>query len=187
MEYVDPIKDLESIHKMKEILGQQSQRDLLFFVFGINTGIKINELLSLKVKDVRGEKGLKQFLHLKDSHTNEIKSFYLNHKIRHELEKYFSEQPLDDDDYLFKSKKNSLPITRQQAYRIINQAAKKAGVSGKIGTHTLRKTFGYHAYKKGIAISIIREIFNHHSRSETLRYIGIDPEDKEPIKVDVNL
>ena len=48
MEYVDPIKDIENIIAMKEILQKQSKRDLLLFVFGINTGIRISDLLSLK-------------------------------------------------------------------------------------------------------------------------------------------
>ena len=57
----------------------------------------------------------------------------------------------------------------------------------KIGTHTLRKTFGYHAYRKGIAISILKSIYNHTTPSETLRYIGIDKNEEHYIKVDVNL
>ena len=90
--------------------------------------------------------------------------------------------------YLFKSKKNDLPITRQQAYRIINNAAKEVGIIENVGMHTLRKTFGYHAYQKGVAISIIKRIFNQHSTAETLKYIGIDKsENSPPIKVDVNL
>ena len=144
---------------MKQILRKHSQRDLLFFVLDINTGIKISDLLSLKVKDVRDENGIKEFLIIKEIHSNEIKSFYLNKNVHVELEKYLAEYHLHVDDYFFKSQKNNLPITRQQAYRIINHAAKEAGVSGRIGTHTLRKTFGYHAYMKGVAISIIKDNF----------------------------
>ena len=94
---------------------------------------------------------------------------------------------LEESDYLFKSRKNNNPITRQQAYRIINQAAREVGIEGNIGTHTLRKTFGYHAYRKGIAISILTKLFHHQSSAETLRYIGIDKNENYPIKVDVNL
>ena len=91
---------------------------------------------------------------------------------------YLETVDLKETDYLFKSKKDSQPITRQQAYRIINSAAKEVGVPGKIGTHTLRKTFGYHAYRKGIAISILMGIYRHNTPSETLRYIGIDYNEK---------
>jgi site-specific recombinase XerD len=188
VEFVEPIRDIESINAVKNILREQSQRDLLLFVFGINTGIKVSELLSIKVEDVRDQYGIKEFLHLMDSYSGEVNAYYINSSVRQELRIYMKAHDFKDSDYLFKSKKNSLPITRQQAYRIINKAVKDAGVPGKIGMHTLRKTFGYHAYQKGIAISIIMKIYHHHSPSETLKYIGINKHDlKRLIKVDVNL
>jgi integrase len=187
LEFVDSIKNVDEINAIKEVLRQHSQRDLLFFVLGINTGLRISNLLSLRVGDVRDNDGIKEFIYITDSHSSEMKAFYLNSSVVQELEAYFLMYDFAQKDYLFKSKKNQNPITRQQAYRIINQAAKDAGVQGKIGTHTLRKTFGYHAYRKGIAISIIGKIFNHHSSSETLRYIGIGKNEKQTVKVDVNL
>ncbi|MEK5444282.1 MULTISPECIES: tyrosine-type recombinase/integrase [unclassified Fredinandcohnia] len=187
MEFVDPIKDVNKINEIKEVLKKQSHRDLLFFVFGINTGLKVSDLLSLRVEDVWGESGMKDFLYINDITSGEVKAFYLNNMIKNELTEYLSSQEYEGSDFLFKSKKDNLPISRQQAYRIINHAAKEVGVSGKIGTHTLRKTFGYHAYLKGIAISILMDIYNHHSPSETFKYIGINNEEKQLVKVDVNL
>nr|MBA5588272.1 YitT family protein [Anaerobacillus isosaccharinicus]QOY38590.1 YitT family protein [Anaerobacillus isosaccharinicus] len=70
---------------------------------------------------------------------------------------------------MFKSKKGDFPITRQQAYRIINKVAKEVGIDSKIGTHTLRKTFGYHAYRGGIAVSLLQQIFHHSSKGETMK------------------
>ncbi|WP_059170286.1 site-specific integrase [Bacillus sp. FJAT-27445] len=187
MEYVDPIKDIDRINAIKEELRGNSQRDVLLFVFGINTGIRVSDLLSLKVKDVCDRDSFKEFLDIHEHDGEEPKAFYLNSSIRNELELYFQQHKLEENDYLFKSKKNELPITRQQAYRIINNAAKKVGVTGKIGTHTLRKTFGYHAYRKGIAISILMAVFNHHSPKETLKYLGIEKDQESLIRVDVNL
>ncbi|WP_174615893.1 tyrosine-type recombinase/integrase [Virgibacillus ihumii] len=187
MEFVEPIKRLDDIKAIKKILKKHSQRDLLFFVLGINTGMRISDLLSLKVSDVWDDKKIRNFVCIMDSHAGEEKAFYLNKSVERELKNYLSSVDLDQQDYLFKSKKNNYPITRQQAYRIVNQAAKEAGMSEKIGTHTLRKTFGYHAYRKGIAISFIAKILNHHSSSETLRYIGVDKNEKQLVKVDVNL
>ncbi|GEL78744.1 tyrosine-type recombinase/integrase [Tenuibacillus multivorans] len=187
MEFVDPIKNLNDIRTIKKILKQHSQRDLLFFVLGINTGLRISHLLTLKIEDVWDGKGIKDFIHVADTHTGEKKAFYLNTSVKKEIKTYLSMYDFDPANYLFKSKKDNNPITRQQAYRIINHAAKEAGVKGKIGTHTLRKTFAYHAYRKGIAISIISKILNHHSTSDTLHYIGIDKHEARLIKVDVNL
>lgn len=187
MEYVDPIKDVESINAIKKLLSNHSQRDLLLFVFGINTGLRISDLLTLKLNDVWEDGRIKEFLLIHDEKSKEERAYYINNRIQEELTKYLSLAHLRNSDYLFKSKKDNLPITRQQAYRIINDAARKVGIPGKIGTHTLRKTFGYHAFRAGIAISILMKTFHHHSPSETLKYIGIDKEETRFIKVNVNL
>lgn len=187
MEFVEPIRDVKKIEAIKELLRKQSQRDLLLFVLGINTGIRVHDLLSLKVADVREGDKIKEFLFLKDADETVERAYFLNSNVHQELNNYFKEFQLEDDDFLFKSRKNDQPISRQQAYRIINKAAKDVGISEKIGMHTLRKTFGYHAYRKGIAISILKEIYQHHSSPETMRYIGIDKHEQKPIKVDVNL
>ncbi len=188
MEYVEPIKEIEQINAMKDILSRNSKRDLLFFVLGINTGIKISELLLLKVEDVWAEEQMKEFLYVIDKKSGEKKAYYLNNSVNTALESYLATIPFQQSDYLFKSQKNNRPITRQQAYRIINHAAEEAKIEGNIGTHTLRKTFGYHAYRKGIAISIIMGIYQHHSPAETLHYIGINKnEEHNVVKIDVNL
>ncbi|MEH7385683.1 tyrosine-type recombinase/integrase [Bacillus sp. JJ1521] len=187
MEFVDPIRDVNKINEMKDVLRNQSQRDLLLFVFGINTGINISDLLSLRVGDLWDKSGMKEFLYVKEATNEEVKAYYLNNRIKIELGEYLRTIEHEGSDFLFKSKKDNQPISRQQAYRIINHAAKEVGIPGKIGMHTLRKTFGYHAYLKGIAISILMDIYNHHSPSETFKYIGINKEEKNLVKVDVNL
>ena len=187
MEYVDPIKSIEKINAIKERLKKQSQRDLVLFVFGINTGVRISALLSLKVEDIWDGTRIKEFLSISDDKSDKVKAYYINNAVKNELEVYLANFDFKDSDFLFKSKKDNQPITRQQAYRIINHAAKEVGVTGKIGMHTLRKTFGYHAYRKGIAVSILMSIYNHHSSAETLRYLGINKNEEHLIKVDVNL
>lgn len=187
MEFVNPIRDLETIQAMKEELRKHSVRDLLLFVLGINTGISLIDLLSLTVEDVWDGEKPKQFLYVKNERTGEDQAHYLNCNIGEILKEYLSLIDWQPGDYLFKSKKDRRPITRQQAYRIINRSAREVGISEKVGTHTLRKTFGYHAYYKGVAISIIKSILHHHSTAETLKYLGIDKNERRPIKVDVNL
>ena len=187
MEFVNPIRDLETIQAMKEELRKHSVRDLLLFVLGINTGISLIDLLNLTVEDVWDGEKPKQFLYVKNERTGEDQAHYLNCNIGEILREYLSMIDWQPGDYLFKSKKDCRPITRQQAYRIINRSAREVGISEKIGTHTLRKTFGYHAYYKGVAISIIKSILHHHSTAETLKELGIDKNERLPIKVDVNL
>jgi site-specific recombinase XerD len=187
MEYVVPIKDISKIKTMKKILEASSLRDFVLFVIGINTGINAQDLLNLTVEDVWDGHKTKEFLYIRDEKTAEVRAHYLNNQVHNALGKYFKNHDLKQNDYLFKSKRNEKPITRQQAYRIINDAAKKAGIVDKVGLHSVRKTFGYHAYRKGVTISILMNMFHHNSRAETLHYIGITEEEKKQVKVDVNL
>ena len=78
-------------------------------------------------------------------------------------------------------------IQRDQAYKIINAAAREIGIKETIGTHTLRKTFGYHAYKSGIAIEVLQKLFDHSTPGITLRYIGITQDDLDDVYLNLNL
>ncbi|OES45344.1 tyrosine-type recombinase/integrase [Domibacillus iocasae] len=179
MEYVNPIKSIHEIKLIKDILKEQSSRDFILFVLGINTGLKINTLLSLKIDQLVNESGdIQSFVYI------ENQKIYINDQVKSALSFHLQKTKPPIDSYLFKSPKSELPISRQQAYRVIHEAARKAGILDQIGTHTLRKTFGYHAYKKGVAISLIQARFHHASPSDTLRYIGMDDTDQ---RIDVNL
>jgi integrase len=185
MKTVDAIKDLEQLQAMKTFLQQRSSRDYCLFLLGINTGIRIQYLLNLHVRDVMSEIGeihtfLKSSIHIDPP-------VFLNSYVYQSLQTWISEGTLHLDDFLFKSRKTNEPITRQQAYRIINEAGKKSGVAEPIGTHTLRKTFGYHAYQKGIAISLIQKRLQQGTSSETIQYIGLSGHHSLPIVLDVNL
>ncbi|RSL34932.1 site-specific integrase [Salibacterium salarium] len=182
MEYVNPIKDIELIFQLKQTLKTHSSRNFLLFVIGINTGLRISELLVIRVKDVLTDGGEPL-----DFIQCDREDIALNRQVQSTLKWYFTKHTtLDPQAYLFQSSRGTTPISRQQAYRVMNNAAEKIGMTEKIGPHTLRKTFGYHAYKKGIAVSLIQKRFCHHSPGETLRYIGIDKNKLKP-RLDVNL
>lgn len=186
MEYVEALRDIKQINGIKKYLKKHSERDYVLFVFGINTGLKITEMLDIKVNEILEEdNGVKNF-YLYTHHEN-VKEVYLNHKVKQALLHYVESRQLTNEDYLFKSSKTEKPITRQQAYRIIHQAADAIGIEGKIGTNSMRKTFGYHAYKRGIAISLLQKHFNHSTPSETLKYLGISKDEKIRTEIDVNL
>lgn len=188
MEYVEALKDVEQINSMKRYLKEHSERDYVLFVFGINTGLKITEILDIKVSDVfENEGNVKDFylLPYKESRTN--KEVYLNRTVKETILHYTQSNHLNSEDYLFQSAKTKKPITRQQAYRIIHHAAEEVGIQGKIGTNSMRKTFGFHAYKRGVSISLLQKHFNHSAPSETLKYLGISKDDKIRVEIDVNL
>lgn len=168
MEFVEPIRDREIIERMKDILKHESYRDYFLFVFGINSGLRISDILPLKVTDVRD----KTHLTIREKKTGKAKKYRINDKLKLIIDEYI--KGMDEMKYLFPSKKTDGHIGRVQAYRILTAAAKKIGINTEIGTHTLRKTFGYHFYKKTKDVAMLQQIFNHSAPSVTLRYIGIN-------------
>ena len=85
-------------------------------------------------------------------------------------------------DYIFLSRKNKeMPITRVQAFRVIKKAVNHYSINDTISCHSLRKTFGYHAWKQGASPVVLMSIYNHSSYSITKRYLGIEQDDKDEI------
>jgi site-specific recombinase XerD len=183
MKMVNAIKSKEKIVLMKKFLENHSIRDYCLFLLGINTGIKLQELLKLRVHDICKDGKITDFLTIPHYSNPPV---YINTSIKRTLKKYLNENSFIETDYLFRSRKTDNPITRQQAYRIINDAAKNAGIEEPVGMTTLRKTFGYHAYSQGVAISLIQKRLQHASPSETKHFIGIDQE-TVPVKININL
>lgn len=193
MEFVQPIRDSKKIDAMKKILLAQSTRDHLLFVLGINGGLRISDILKLKVKDVVNEKNKpRTFLGsgyvIREQKTHKSRRLVFSKNVTKAIELFIKDHPgIDHEEYLFKSREGNKAITRQRAYQIINEAARSVGIQDKIGTHTLRKTFGYHAYKSGVDIAVIQQIFNHSAPSITLRYIGITQDDIDDVILNLNL
>ncbi|NEW07141.1 site-specific integrase [Paenibacillus sp. SYP-B3998] len=167
MQVVQPIRDTEKIEEIQQILKNQSERDWLLFTIGINSGLHLSDLLTLRVKDLKD----KSKVTIKEEKTGKEKTFLINVQLKDWINEYVAY--MDENNYLFPSQRTGKPIKRIRVYRILNEAAKQAGLND-IGTHTLRKTFGYHYYQKTRNISVLRELFNHSAPSVTLRYIGVN-------------
>lgn len=181
MEIVQPIRDTAKIAQMKKALA--NPRDRLLFILGINSGLRISDLLPLNVADLRG----RQSLTLREEKTGKTKTFRFNAAILGAIDTLI---PADAsaDDYVFQSRRGTnRPLTRVQAYRIVNAAAVRIGLTDQIGCHTLRKTFGYHAYKAGVDLTLLQAIFNHSSQAVTLRYIGITQDTIDDVYDAINL
>ncbi|MCS5695257.1 site-specific integrase [Desulfofundulus thermocisternus] len=189
MEFVQPIRDKKKIDDMKKILKSSNLRDYCLFVLGINSGLRISDLLTLKISDVMDEKGkIRERITLREKKTGKAKDFPIPCNAKKAIKEYLdTRKDIEPDQPLFPSRKGGKPITRQQAYRILNEAARAVGITDEIGTHTLRKTFGYHAYKQGVDITRIQKLLNHSAPSVTLAYIGITQEELDNIYISLNL
>lgn len=187
MNIVEPIRSENQIKQIKgNLYRQKNPRDYLLFVFGINSGLRIGDILSLNLVDVKDHKGnLRDYLTIKEQKTGKTRKVFFNKQIKEALNYYIKKTGIFNlDQYLFtneKSKENK-PITRIRAYQLINKWCKDVGLNCKVGGHTLRKTFGYHMRMQGVSIERISNLLNHRNIKVTFRYIGInDDENKEVI------
>lgn len=188
MEFVQPIRDKKQLEAMKKILKAGNMRDYALFVLGINSGLRISDLLKLKVCDVMDENNvLKDRISLREQKTGKVKQFPFGATTVKAMKEYLCVQKVAQDAVLFPSRKGGGALSRQQAYNILNDAARAIGITESIGTHTLRKTFGYWAHKSGVDITRIQKLLNHSSPSITLAYIGITRDELDDIYLNLNL
>lgn len=184
MECVLPIKDKMHIEAMYRVLKQHSQRDYLLLNFAIHTGVKLSTLLNLRVVDILNSEYKENKNQTFQNITPKmiIKSWTnsqfpeivvpLSDALRKALTDYILDNEYMVQDFLFQSSRTKKQLSRQQAYRIIHQAAEEIELS-HIGLQSLRKTFAYHAYKAGTPITVFQKYLGHQSLAETIRFIDI--------------
>ena len=187
MNIVEPIRSENRISQIRgNLLRQDNPRDYLMFVFGINSGLRIGDILSLRLGDVKDDEGsIKDHLDIREQKTNKTRRVHFNKQIKQAIDYYIKKaDAFDLDRYLFTNEKSkgNRPITRIRAYQLINKWCRDVGINHKVGGHTLRKTFGYHLRMQGVSIERISSLLNHQNIKVTFRYIGInDDENKETI------
>lgn len=170
MATVEPIRKKKDIQKVEKILAKQGARELLLFVIGTNCGLRISDILNLNVGDIRN----KSHIQITEKKTGKFKKFPINAKLKPLLEEFIKSRK--NDEPLFLSHWGHR-LDRVTAYYIIRNACKKAKLQEKIGTHSMRKSFGYHHYQQFKDVVILQKIFNHSSPQITLRYIGIEQDE----------
>lgn len=173
MNTVEPIRDMDVIWDIGDYLRMKNERDYVLFMFGIYSGLRISDMLKLRVRDVKN----KEYIYLREMKTNKEKRFPINRELKEILREYVSGKK--DYEYLFKSRNGyNKQISRERAYQILDDVAKQFHLDN-IGCHTLRKTFGYWLYQATKDAVGIKEILNHKDISVTLRYIGVNQDSKD--------
>lgn len=168
MELVQPIKDIHLIEQFKIELLKKGYKDYLLFDIAINLGLKITDIIKLTVWDVKN----KSSIIIKEEKTHSPKSFLISPEVSDEINKFIS--GMATGELLFANRKGgNKPITKIYVHKLLNEIGHKLGMD-EVGTHTLRKTFGYHHYKEHMDITFLQDLFSHSSPSVTLRYIGIE-------------
>ena len=178
---VEPVRDKANIKQIYYYLNGKDPKYGLLFKFGLNTGLRISDILPVTVKDIfNGTGEYKDYLTIKEKKTGKEKKIKLNNALRKAIDTFMKGQNLSPESYLFSSQKGG-NIKRIQAYRVLKEAADICGVEN-FGTHSLRKTWGYWTYKMSkYNIGLIMDTFNHSSQSITLRYIGVNQDQKDEL------
>lgn len=178
---VEPIRDKIKIKQLYFYLNGINPKYGMIFKTGINTGLRIGDILTLKVCDIfNNDYHFRDYLILNEQKTGKVKKIKLNQTLRKCLNHYVKEQGLSFNDYLFYSQKGG-HLGRIQVYKVMKQSAAALGIEN-FGTHSLRKTWGYWTYKiSKYNIALIMDTFNHSSTAVTLRYIGINQEQKDEL------
>jgi integrase len=177
MNRVDGIKDIDKIDILtKYLLGNNpTGRDALLFSMGIRIGLRISDLISLMWDDIYQDNGkYRDFITIRESKTGKTRKIKIPEQLKKDILTYCKRQNLRKGDYLFYPKNvRTKHITRMTAWEILRNGAIAVGINN-FGTHSLRKTFGYHYYTKFHDIGALMRIFNHSSQEITLRYIGVE-------------
>ena len=195
MNYVEPIRDRKKIAQIKNLLrGQKRFRDLLLFVVGINSALRISDLLQLRTGHFFDDQGrIKRRFWIKEQKRGKRQEVVINESIRITLEEYLAAYPLvskNPENCIFFSSKcedYSHPIKRGQAWKLITSICQDVGLSGEFGTHSLRKTWGYHARLSGVDLALIMHKLNHESIAYTRRYLGITDDELQAVVERLNL
>ena len=144
-------------------------RNYMLILLGVNAALRFSDLRRLTVDKVEFNE-----ISQRDQKTGKENKFRLNGEIHRELKAYIGRQGLKDIDFLFWSRNGvNLSLSRKQGYNIVREAAEGVGIHYQVGTHTLRKTFGYWFYQQYHDVVALQTILHHSSPSITLVYIGM--------------
>lgn len=170
---VEPIRDLEAIKKIKQLLAERP-RDLCLFTFGINSAYRCGELLSITVGQVQNLKAGDRF-EIKQSKNQRYRAITINQTVVDAIEKWLHSHPYQKPDApLFISKKDKQALSVSAVNRMIKGWCSEVQLSGNFGTHSMRKTWGYHQrVQNNQPVPLLMAAFGHASEAQTLEYLCI--------------
>lgn len=166
-------------------------RNHALIIIGLNTALRISDILALQWKDVYhySKKEFRRHIHLTEQKTGKKSVIALNPAVIDTLTLLREQDPtVMPAEYIFEGRKHTAkPIGRVQAYRIIKTAAEYAGMDEYVSCHSLRKTFGYFAWKQGVPPAMLMNIYNHSSYQITRRYLCIEQDERDEVFMNIKL
>lgn len=173
---VQPIRSEAAIQQIKDNLKDQP-RNLCLFTMGINTAYRANELLSLTIGQVIDLQA-GDLLDIKQSKTKKYRPTVINDVTYKAIQYWLLYHPKGKDRNapLFLSQRRGQSLTVSAVIGLVKAWCKDAGLSGNYGSHSLRKTWGYHQrIKNNASVPVLMRAFKHKTEAQTLDYLCIVP------------
>lgn len=175
---VEPLRDLSVVQRIHRML-EDKPRDQTLFTFNVHVGLRASDLLRLDWSSfvaANGKKLLTEF-EVEERKTRRTSKWEIPPAAHRQLSLWWALSHHPSEGLLFPSRKGGSVITVASLHGLVNKWCREAGVDGHFGTHTLRKTCGYHFIKSGGSIEALMELFGHSSQAVTKRYLGITNEE----------
>lgn len=189
---IQPIRDRQELQNFSTYYKDEKPnlRNNALVVLGLNTALRISDLLHLRWNDLYDFEKLcfRDHLLIKEQKTGKRKRIAINEKAREAMEMYFNERNPAEDEFIFSKRTNPYkPLSRSQAYRIVKDDANHTTSEEAVSCHSLRKTFGYFAWQEGVQPALLMDVFNHSSYAITKRYLGIEQDEKDLVYLNINI
>jgi len=174
----EPLRNLSDINAMHRVLTKWGNvREAECFIIGCNFALRIGDLLKTTVEQIKADEII---VSGNEQKTGKFKKFPINDPARNAINRlmlWYHSQGIEPV-YLFqgtgnRAKKLIKPISARYFNYKLKEAAESLGLSINIGSHSCRKSFGYHAYMNGTDIRYLQALFNHKTDYQTLCYIGV--------------
>lgn len=171
-----PLTDQEFDKVISVIDGRYALRDKLLVIMGCKMGVRITELLSLKVADVYQHGTIPTHITFKRRSVKGKRagrSIPVHPTVRTALTDFLSKGQPATDSFLFAGRGGSKSISRQQAWNICEQAFSRCHLTGILGTHTMRKTFAKNIYERsGHCLIRTKNALGHTDIRTTEKYLS---------------
>jgi integrase len=179
---VEPIKSKKHIQTIKKLLADKPL-DYALFTVGINTNLRASDLLRIKAGQVKGLNPNDEIV-LNEKKTKKERRINLNKACILAIKRLLASREYSDKDYLFTGQRGVLTVPTVNAK--VKAWCRAINLKGNYGSHTLRKTWGYHQRVSfGTDLPTLMECFNHSTQKQTLAYLCVQPEEIKNVYVNV--
>jgi site-specific recombinase XerD len=165
--------------KMPEVLTKEEVRQLfeaitntkhqLMIKLLYSAGLRVSELIHLKVKDLQLDKN---YGWVRQGKGSKDRPFIMAEALKGELADYIKKEGLEQSSWLFKGRQK-YHITTRTIQQITKKATKEAGISKRVHPHTLRHSFATHMIEDGYDVALIQSLLGHNSSETTMTYVHI--------------